>query len=559
MRIVTSDEMRKIDEISATEYGIDSGILMENAGRAASQVLLEEFPDAGLETEIVVLAGKGNNAGDAFVVARRLLGVGRRVVVFYLSHVERYPAAVDKNLRILKALGAKLIAIDSLAEFEEYLQRSQSALTLIDGLFGTGLEGDLDGFLFDLVEFVNDSVANGKIREVISLDIPSGVEGDNGLVRGTAIAATLTVSFGFPKVGHFLAPGASKCGRLVNVDISLPERFRRRRNPGQTESRDEVTIESSVPGMPPIVTARKELLSQDSVRPLLRARDPYGYKNAFGHCLLVGGSLGRLGAIELAGKAAHRVGTGLITVSTWTNCLPLLMARMPSEMMAFEIPPDLALLESPQSVLKNFSSIVIGPGLGVNAESERLVEGLLSVYPGPLVIDADAINVISELKLSNSLVQRRAPTVLTPHLGELARLLQTSVATIKEDLFSALKQAMDQTHAIVVVKGASTLVGSPEEPVYLNHMPNDGLATAGSGDVLAGMIGGLMAQGYDAFDAARIGVRMHALAGRFAANRIGSHSMTASDLVDSIKEAFVELSKKPELVRHPSESRAYLY
>jgi ADP-dependent NAD(P)H-hydrate dehydratase / NAD(P)H-hydrate epimerase len=531
MRIVTSDEMRKIDEVSANEYGIDSGILMENAGRAASQVLLEEFPDAGIETEIIVLAGMGNNAGDAFVIARRLLGVGRKVVTFYLSPVERYPAAVDKNLKILKALGAKLIPLESLPEFEEYLQRSQGPLTLVDGLFGTGLIGDLDGFLYDLVEYVNA----GRFREIISLDIPSGVDGDNGLVRGTAIQATLTVSFGFPKVGHFLAPGASKCGRLVNVDISLPHRFRKMKE------------------------GQRELLSEGTIRPLLKPRDRYGHKNSFGHCLMIGGSTGRLGAIELAGKAAHRVGAGLITIATWSDCLPLLMARMPSEMMAFEIPADLEVLQSSQSILKSFSSIVIGPGLGMTPESEKLLETLLSCYQGPLVIDADAINIISEKKLSNALVQRRAPTVLTPHLGEMARLLQTSVPMIKEDLFSALKAAMDQTHSVMVMKGASTLVGAPDDSVFLNHLPNDGLATAGSGDVLAGMIGGFMAQGYSAFDSALIGVRLHAMAGKIAAAKVGSRSMTASDLVETIRESFIETGKKPDLGRYPTETRSYLY
>lgn len=549
MRIVTSDEMRKIDEISDQKFGIDAGILMENAGRSASQVLLEEYPDAGLTTEIVILAGKGNNAGDAFVVARRLLGVGRRVSVFYLSPhltpIERYSVAVEKNLKILKALKAKLFPLESLAELQEYLDRTTGGVTLIDGLFGTGLKGNLEGFLFDLVEFVNKS----SFREVIALDIPSGVDGDNGLIRGTAIQAHLTVSFGFPKVGHFLAPGASKCGRLVNVDISLPYEFRAQ------------TIDSSPSTDYKHESSKhlKQLISEEMIRSLLKTRDRYGYKNEFGHCLLIGGSLGRLGAIELAGKSAHRVGTGLISIGTWNDCYQILLSRIPSELMAFDIPLDIEILKESQSILKNFSSIVVGPGLGKTKDAERLMEILLSVYQGPLVIDADAINIISEKQLLNRLIQRRAPTVLTPHLGEMARMLQTKVPLIKEDLFTALREAMDQTHSVVVMKGASTLVGSPDGSVFLNHLPNDGMATAGSGDVLAGMIGGLMAQGYTAFESAIIGVRVHALAGKKAAEKLGTLSMTASDLVACISEAFFEITRSRAMDKHPAETRSYLY
>ncbi len=528
MRICSSDEMRKIDEYSEKEFGIDAGILMENAGRAASQVMLEKYPDAGIHTEILVIAGKGNNAGDAFVLARRLLGIGRRVRVFYLSPVERYPAAVDKHFRILKALGAKLVPLENLAELEEFFAHSPGPFTLIDGILGTGLKGNLEGFLYDLVELVNAT----NFREVISLDIPSGVDGDNGIIRGTAIQADLTVSFGFPKLGHFLAPGASKRGELINVDISLPHHVR--------EEGD------------------KMLLNDRLVSRLIQDRDRYGHKNSFGHTLLVGGSPGRLGAIEMAGRACHRMGTGLVTISTWDEIFPMLMMRMPSETMAFPIPTDLDHLDAPGSLLTGFSSIVVGPGLGQKPEAVKLLEAILANYQGPVVLDADALNIVAENNFFPLLVNRRAPTVLTPHLGEMARLLKISVSEIKEDLLSALRDAVDRTHSTIVLKGAATLICSPEDRVYLNHYPNDGMATAGSGDVLAGMIGGLLGQGMETFEAALAGVALHSAAGGVAAQTKGHRSMTASDIVDSISGAFHEIKERKTLAPLPFETRAYL-
>ncbi|RYD74507.1 MAG: NAD(P)H-hydrate dehydratase, partial [Verrucomicrobiaceae bacterium] len=387
---------------------------------------------------------------------------------------------------------------------------------------------NLDGFLYDLVEFVN----SGKFREIISLDIPSGVDGDNGLIRGTAVQADLTVSFGFPKLGHFLAPGASKRGELINVDISLPHHFR--------EEGDKV------------------LLNDRMVSQLIQERDQYGHKNAFGHTLLVGGSPGRLGAIEMAGRACHRMGTGLVTISTWDEIFPLLMMRIPSETMAFPIPPNLAELDAPGSLLTGFSSLVVGPGLGQKPEAVKLLESILTNYQGPVVLDADALNIIAENDFYSILVNRRAPTVLTPHLGEMARLLKISVSEIKEDLLTALREAVDRTHSTIVLKGAATLICSPDDRVYLNHYPNDGMATAGSGDVLAGMIGGLLGQGMDAFEAALAGVALHSTAGGQAARTRGHRSMTAGDIIDSISGAFHEIKERKSLAPLPFETRAYL-
>ncbi|MEK6704840.1 MAG: NAD(P)H-hydrate epimerase, partial [Bdellovibrionota bacterium] len=289
MRICTASEMKELDELAESGYGLDSAILMENAGRAAAQTILERFPFAGRDTEVLIFAGKGNNAGDAFVVARRLLCLDRRVRVFHLEKESGYKGPAHKNFQVLKRMKAKLMHLEVASDLQSFFETSAAKFTIVDGLLGTGLKGGLEGIFYDTVEMIN----NLKCPEVISLDIPSGVNGDSGVIHGTSILATMTVSFGFPKLGHFLPPGAARRGELVNVDISLPPRFRREGD--------------------------KFLLMKGPMGAWLKERDRYGHKNSFGHTLLIGGSPGRIGAITMAARACHRLGTGLVTVASWED------------------------------------------------------------------------------------------------------------------------------------------------------------------------------------------------------------------------------------------------
>ncbi|MFN7685541.1 MAG: NAD(P)H-hydrate dehydratase [Oligoflexia bacterium] len=516
LRITSATEMREIDRLSEQEYGIDAMLLMENAGRAATQVLLDRYPNAGRETEILVFAGKGNNAGDAFVVARRLITLERRVRVFHLDNGSHYRGATLRNFEILKKLRARLTALDSAAELEEFFQANSGPFVAVDGILGTGLKGRIEGIFFDVVELMNRSVS-----EIVALDIPTGVCGETGEVRGGAIQATLTVSFGFPKLGHFLPPGAGKRGELVNVDISLPPRFR--------------------------AEGDKFLLMPAKMAELIHERDRYGHKNSFGHTLMVGGSPGRLGAIALAARAAHRMGTGLVTAATWQDCLEPLMLRLPDETMTFGIRPfsieARADLESYRKMLSQVTSIVVGPGLGLRPEGKDLLKEILSSFQGPVVLDADALNLVSDHGLHDFLIARKGQTVLTPHMGEMARLLGVEKEEVVANPVAALRNAVSKTHSVVLLKGAATLISSPDEKLYLNHYPNDGMATAGSGDVLAGMIGGLLGQRMDAFQATQLGVYLHSLAGDLAAQSLGHRGMTASDLIGNIGYAFSQLKK----------------
>ncbi|MGK5087568.1 NAD(P)H-hydrate dehydratase [Bdellovibrionota bacterium FG-2] len=527
LRIVSSTEMRDIDAIAEKDFGLDPVLLMENAGRAAAQILLEKYPSAGITGEILVFCGKGNNAGDAFVLARRLICLNRRVRVFHLEARERYQGASKRNLEILVKLNAKIALLENISDLQAFFASSPGPYTIVDGLLGTGLKGNLEGLFAEVIDAINMLNSN----EVIALDIPTGVSGDTGNIHGTCIQANLTVSFGFPKLGHFLPPGAARRGELVNVDISLPPRFQKEGD--------------------------KFLLTRAPLENYIMERDRYGHKNSFGSTLLIGGSPGRLGAITMASRACHRMGTGLVTVATWEESFNTLLVKIPDETMAVPLKLKGEELENYKRSLSIYSSIVIGPGMGVRPEGKALLETLLAHYKGPMVLDADALNLISEYKLHSLLVNRRAPTVLTPHLGEMARLMDTEKELIRSNPQEYLRELVSKTHAITVLKGAATLITSPDEKFYLNHYPNEGMATAGSGDVLAGMIGGLLGQGMDAFQAAQLGVYLHSLAGDFAARSRGHRSMTAPDIIEGISDAFKEI-KNPKVIASKTPGRAYL-
>lgn len=513
LRICTNQEMRQLDQTAETEMGITPVLLMENAGRAATEIILREYPRAGLDDEILVFAGKGNNAGDAFVVARQLLSHGRKVRVFHLIRAAEYKGATLENFKILERMKAKLTHLGETAELEAFFERVGSARYAIDGIIGTGLKGNLEGHFYEVVEVINRFV-----DQVVSLDIPTGVNGDSGQVQGTAIHAAMTISFGFPRMGHFLPPGAGFCGKLINVDISLPHRFSKEGN--------------------------KFLLQATTVGRKIVRRDRYAHKNTFGHVLLLGGSPGRTGAISMATRAALRSGAGLATAATWSDSMSLLVPQLPIEAMTLKIPDEAGDFESYQDRIKEFSAMVVGPGMGSRKDAISLIELLIKHYNRPMVLDADALNLISENGMHQLLRDRKAPTVLTPHPGEMARLISWKKEDVLNNPIDALKEAVDRTHAVVMLKGAATLLYSPNEVMYLNHFPNSGMATAGSGDVLAGLIGGLLAQGNSGFDAALAGVYLHSLAGAKAAKRAAPRGMIATDIIKHIPNAYLELQKK---------------
>jgi NAD(P)H-hydrate epimerase len=511
MKIVTSEEMRSLDQRATDELGVSSLILMENAGKDAAREISRQAIEKNLSGEILIFCGPGKNGGDGLVAARHLLTEGHRVRVFLCAPQESFKDESATNLAILQRIKGKITFVDTIATVEEYFNSAPQPHFVVDALLGTGISRAVDGLLFDVIQLLNRVTS-----DIISLDIPSGIHGSTGAIMGASIAASTTISFGYPKVGHFLAPGAMRRGQLVNIDLGFPKKWS-----------DEGT---------------KTLLTHDNVSALMVRRDRFAHKNTFGHCILLGGSPGRLGAIVMSAQSCLRMGTGLATVASWENSFPMLEIKLPPEMMTYRIQREGGKFVKPMdSFLTGFSAMVLGPGLGTRDEGGELVRLILEGFGGPLVVDADGLNLIAEHKLHHLVAKRGAPTVLTPHPGEMARLLGVDTESVVADPMGAVKSAVEQTGAVVILKGATTLIHSDENITYFNHHPNDGMAKAGSGDVLAGMIGGLMGQGISDIDSARLAVYTHSIAGKLAARRLGERAMTATDIIDHINTAYGEL------------------
>jgi hydroxyethylthiazole kinase-like uncharacterized protein yjeF len=510
MRIVTSREMRDIDQAAIDKFKIPSIVLMENAGLRTAQIVAQKYQELGWSSDILVFAGKGKNGGDALVTARHLIAMGLRVRLFVLHGAHAYKDEAKQNLEILLSQKVRPIVLEAIGQLEEFLASSQGPFLAVDGLLGIGFKGPLAGLYADVVDLVN-----AKADFIISLDIPTGVDATTGAVVGNAINADITISYGFNKLGHFIAPGALHRGELRVVDIALPPRFQQ-----------DAVIHA---------------LTIDNVAPLLRSRDRYGHKNSFGHTLLIGGSRGKLGAISLAARACLRVGTGLVTVATWEDSFDNLLVRLDDEIMAMPVSFEERLYAKYKEQIKDFSSIVVGPGMGKGERAQRLFCDLLDFYHGPLVIDADAINLLTDDTIRKKLASRKGPSLITPHPGEMARMLNISTSDVVNHPKECVERAAEQMNAVVLLKGATTFISAGEGQLYLNHYPNDGMATAGSGDVLAGMIGGIVGQGLNPREAVCLGVFSHTLSGEIAALKLGHRAMTASDIIAGLGEAFLKL------------------
>ncbi|MBI2606623.1 MAG: NAD(P)H-hydrate dehydratase [Deltaproteobacteria bacterium] len=510
MRIVSNEEMRKLDEAAIRDLGVPGIVLMENAGIEAGRRISEACVKKNYSGEILVFCGKGKNGGDGLVVARRLLASGHRVRIFLLQPAADYAGEAGIHLKVLKNTKAKISAVESATVLKEYFASAVPPFFVVDAILGTGLVRDIEGLFYDVIELINHNAT-----EIFSLDIPSGVAGDTGRIAGTAIMASTTLSFGYPRLGHFLSPGAARRGQLCNVDLTFPREWGSQGD--------------------------KFLLTRKNVAPLLQQRDRFGHKNSFGHSLLIGGSPGRLGAIEMASQSALKMGTGLVTVASWEDSFPSLEVKLSSEIMNIRITREGDRFKIQKPGLAMFNSVVVGPGLGLRPEGAQLLKELLMSYAGPVVIDADGLNLLADNKFHDLLSGRSAPTVLTPHPGEMARLLGKSKDAVTDDPVGSVREAVERTGAVVLLKGATTLIHSSEGITWLNHYPNDGMATAGSGDVLAGVIGGLLGQRMSAIEATQLGVYLHSLSGRFAAEQCGHRSMTALDIIGNIREAFRDL------------------
>lgn len=503
-RVLTSRQTRDVERAAEESFGMPSALLMENAGAALAE---EALRVAGPDGRIAVLCGRGNNGGDGLVAARRLAARGRRVQVEILGGPEALSGEPRRNALALGVAGLTPSLIPAGAPFGP-------GDVVIDALLGTGLNRAPQGAYAEAIGRIAAWRSAGA--RVVAADLPSGLDADSGLPFDPCVQADVTVSFGFLKTGQVLEPGASRCGELRVVEIGLPE-----------------------PGPAGIDGPLTALIEEADARGRLPARRAEAHKGTYGHVLLVAGSPGKTGAAALAAQGALRGGAGLVTVATRPEALGPIMAHAP-EMMGVSLPAGGELgpddLDALRSALGGKQALVIGPGIPRGDRTAELIGALLAEAHSPCVIDADGLNALAgRLDL---LKNARGPLVLTPHPGEMARLVGRSTAQVQQDRLGVARELASVARAVVVFKGARTVIARADGTAWINPTGNPGMATGGTGDVLAGLCGALLAQGLSPEDAAIVATYAHGLAGDRAARRTGQTGLIASDLFAGLGEVW---------------------
>jgi len=516
MYLVTADEMREMDRLTIEQFGLPGRILMENAGRGAFRVLTESFPDI-FKQKVAVISGRGNNGGDGFVIARYLAQSNISVTVYLLSESKALSGDAAANFNLLAPLN---IPVKELPD-EKTFRRAKNDIAhhhmIVDAILGTGLNSDVKGYFKAVIDFIN----NLK-RPVLAVDIPSGLHTDTGLPCGTCVQAMVTATFAYPKIGHLCLPGAEYTGRLHVIDIGIP------------------------PHIAQEVSPRQHLLTEEFIRNIIQPRPLGLHKGATGHVLVVAGSTGKTGAAAMSALSALRSGAGLVTLGIAESLNPAVEPQA-LEVMTAPLPEITSGVLSDESfdIIMNLVSdkrcLAIGPGIGTAPEARRLVQRLVKSCPIPMVIDADGLNNIAGS--AEILKSRKAETILTPHPGEMARLINASPKDVQADRIACARQFAEKFKVHLVLKGARTIIAHPDGQVYLNPTGNPGMASAGMGDVLTGMIAGFVSQGYPPAAAAHIAVFLHGAAADRVAQSCGPFGFIASDVMAEIPAAIKQLTQ----------------
>lgn len=512
LKLFLQETVREIDRKAEEIYGISSLILMENAGRGAAEEIERHFPQKNLS--IVIVAGKGNNGGDGFVIARQLEILGyKNIRVLCLADFEDYRGDARVNLEVLLKCGFQVLRPRNRVELRKEIQ---SADLIVDAIFGTGLNSNVEGFFREAIEEINASRAFK-----CSVDIPSGIRSDTGEVMGEAVRAQLTVTFAVLKPGLFSYPGRKFAGKVVLRHIGIP---------GKLIDEYETNY---------------FLIDEEEVRKRLKHREPDIHKGNAGHLLAVGGSRGKCGAVILLGEGALRSGAGLVTAMLPASEQPAVDAFL-AEMMTVAVGEEGDFISYSHfknlfpSVLEGKTAIAAGPGLGVGENQFKIVRDIIESGL-PVVLDADALNSIKDFP---EVLKKNSRMVITPHPGEFSRLCGLSVKEIQRDRINSALKFSQKFGVVVVLKGAGTVVASPEGKTFINSTGNHGMATGGMGDVLCGMIGSFLAQGYSPLDAAILGTFFHGLSADILAGNPPVHGYTAGDVARGIGDAFRKIYGK---------------
>ena len=519
MRLVTAEEMRLLDRVTIESGRASAEILMERAGAGVVEAMERHYGSV-LAMRVLVLCGTGNNGGDGFVAARHLQRRGAVVRVGLLGDPARLGEAARANRVRLGEADLEPTVVGSAEQLGALLRAFDEWDFALDSLLGTGARGTPEGLMAAGVEALRALDDAGTT--VIGLDVPTGVNADTGAIARRAVRADLTVTFGCPKRGHFLYPGRAFTGALEVVDIGL-----------------------ALDAMDP-AEGTVELVTAPAAAALLPARDPRAHKNSVGRVLIVGGSVGLTGAVALASRAASRSGAGYVQAAVPTSLNDVLETRLTEEMtLPMPETPErtlaLAALEPLLARCTDADAVALGSGLSRHREAAEIARRVAAECERSLVLDADALNAFEEHR--EAIGRGRSPWILTPHVGEMRRLTGLDAQEIETGRIDVAREWARRWRSVLVLKGAPTVTASPEGRVAVNPNGNPGMATAGTGDVLTGIIVALLAQGLAPYDAARLGVFVHGMAGDLAAGDKGQAGMVAGDVTEQVPTALLGLTQ----------------
>lgn len=523
MKILTVSEIREVDRLTSERHGVSQLTLMENAGGAVARFVAARFAPID-DRRMVVLCGKGNNGGDGFVAARVLREMGAQPKVFFFGDASELRGEAAENFKRLGGANGEVTRVGDAASWEAAREGIAAARIIVDALLGTGLRGPVESMLAQCIEQVN---RHDGLTRVVAVDIPSGISGDMGATGGPAVVADYTVTFTAPKIGMLGASASPFVGWLAVAKIGSPAEL----------------VEE-------IAKSNLRWLEPWEFRGVPFHRKADSNKGLYGHALIVAGSVGKAGAAAMAARGALRAGAGLVTVATPEPVLATVAGFAPEIMTeplhataAGTIARDVFDSGGFAKLLQGKSALALGPGLTTQEETRQFVRSVIASRPAvPLILDADGLNAFdggaSELRGENQML------AVTPHPGEMARLLGCAVKDVQANRVEIAASAAAKWRAVVILKGNWTVIAAPDGRVAINSTGNPGMSSGGTGDVLTGMLAGLTAQ----FGAQKnwtetlaLGVYLHGLAGDLAAEELGEAPLVATDLIRNIAHAFTQL------------------
>ena len=510
MYLLTAEEMQNLDKTAINQLGIPGVVLMENAGLQIVEEIHSILGNLKGKT-VTVFAGKGNNGGDGFVIARHLMNAGAEVKVLLFADIHDITGDAKINLNILQAMGQKVYPINNPNSLNIVKLSMVYTDLVVDAIFGIGFKGAVPEQVGNVIEIINSA---GK--PVVAVDIPSGLITNTGEVQGPCVRASSTVTFAYAKIGLLIQQGPEYVGKLTVADISIP------------------------PDLVQAQNINRFLITPEIVRNIMPVRKPDGHKGTYGRVLVVGGSSGLSGAAALASDAALKAGAGLVTLAVPASLHDLMEVKL-TEVMTKSLPEtdevsiSSGAVPTVQELAGNADVLALGPGISTNQNTVSFVRELLTVVEQPMVIDADGLNALAGAE--ELVANCKATPVLTPHPGEMARLLGIIIEQVQNNRIEAALEAARKYNSVVILKGNRTVVCSPDGTTYINPTGNPGMATGGSADVLTGLVAGLRGQGLSPLEAAVAGVYFHGLAGDLAAAEKGMLSLTAGDLLDYLPQA----------------------